>query len=987
MINLPFHKTFFVFLLITFNLFSAAAQCPPNIDFEQGDFTGWQCWTGSVFSIAGKNVINWDAFSPGPPIANRHTMLSSAVGNGNDPFGGFPQNCPNGSGQSIKLGNTNGGHEAEGVSYTFTIPPGQNQFNLIYNYAVVFQGPVHQDSEQPRLIIEITNETDNTTLGCSSFNFFYSTSSPTIPGFYLSTTNFTGAPVWCKNWAANSINLDGNAGKKIKLFFKTADCVFTAHFGYAYIDVNTQCGSSFVGATFCPDDSLVNVTAPAGYQSYRWYDINNNALGTSQTLTLNPPPLSGDSVFVELTPFNGYGCLSTLTAHLWDTLTVQANAGPDKETCDNNPVQLGGPPQPGLVYKWTPAAGLNNAFISNPIATPSLSTQYTLTVTNSGGGCATPDIVNVNVDVLSDSIQLIGAASFCAGSGQPASLKVLPHDSVQWFRNNVALPGATQTFLNITQTGAYHAMLFSSAGCSRTTAVKQIDIWEKPVAGFVSNASAQCFTGHQFVFTNSSTISTGVLALQYSWSFGDGNTATARDVTHTYATTGVYAVKLLVTASGGCTDSAFFNVTVNPGPVANFTANTAVQCFKNNKFVFTNNSTITSGAIQYIWDMGDGTILTTKDVTHSYALPGNYSVKLTATASTGGCVDDSSITITVNPSPNAVFSINNNVQCFPMHVFNLSNSSTITTGGIQYRWDFGDGKSDTATFLNYTYNTAGNYTIKLITTAAIGGCKDSMNRNVMVHPTPVADFTIRQVCENLLVPVINRTINNTSSSINYLWDFGNGYTDNVKTPSYSYPFAGTYPVKLVVSTQQCPVSFDTKTINVTIDAAAPGIRYPLKDAAFNFPEPLQARPLGNTVTWTPATNLNNRFSYTPTFTGITPQLYTIQIKTATGCITIDTQFVTTHKKIEIYVPTGFTPNGNGINERLRPVLIGFNKVNYFRIYNRWGQLLFSMNNDQPGWDGKINSKPAEMQTIIWMIEAVDVDGKVHNRQGTTVVIR
>ena len=150
---------------------------------------------------------------------------------------------------------------------------------------------------------------------------------------------------------------------------------------------------------------------------------------------------------------------------------------------------------------------------------------------------------------------------------------------------------------------------------------------------------------------------------------------------------------------------------------------------------------------------------------------------------------------------------------------------------------------------------------------------------------------------------------------------------------------------------------------------------------------LQARQIGNTVLWTPATSLSNRFSYIPTFRGLNPQLYTIQLKTASGCVTVDTQFVKTRKKIEIYVPNAFTPGSNGLNDYLRPVLMGFVKVNYFRVYNRWGKMLFQMQSDQPGWDGKVNGQFVDPQTYVWMIEAVDVDGIVHKKQGTTVLIQ
>ena len=103
---------------------------------------------------------------------------------------------------------------------------------------------------------------------------------------------------------------------------------------------------------------------------------------------------------------------------------------------------------------------------------------------------------------------------------------------------------------------------------------------------------------------------------------------------------------------------------------------------------------------------------------------------------------------------------------------------------------------------------------------------------------------------------------------------------------------------------------------------------------------------------------------------------------------MDTQYVRTKKKIEIYVPTIFTPgNSDGLNDYLRPNLMGIVKVNSFRVYNRWGKLLYQMQSDRPGWDGRINGQLQEMQTVVWMIEAIDVDGNLHKRKGTTVLMR
>ncbi len=646
----------FSFLLFTVLIVAAGnkaiAQCPTNIDFENGNFGGWQCWKGIVEIVAGKNKITWDATSPGGPFSDRHTMLSSNPGNGIDTFGLFPQNCPNGSGNSIKLGNALPGHQAEGVSYTFTIPPGQNKFNLIYQYAVVLQGPGHLPEEQPRLSIKVENLSDATDVGCSSFSFIppsFTSGDADLPGFFLSSNTSTGTPVWCKSWSANSINLDGNAGKTIRLFFTSADCIFAAHFGYAYIDVNTECSSSFVGANFCHDDTLVKITAPFGYRDYTWFNKDySQILGNQQILTLSPPPLSGDSVKVVLNPYSGYGCIDTLTANLLDTLTIKANAGFDVSPCNFTPVQLGAAPVPGLFYKWSPAKGLDNPDIANPIATPSVPTAYILTVKSSGGGCASADTVQVNPKIVNNTVNLIGNTIYCIGSGPYPVLRVNKTDSIQWFKDSIAIAGANQIQYTINQTGKYFAQLFSNT---------------------------------------------------------------------------------------------------------------------------------------------------------------------------------------------------------------------------------------------------------------------------------------------------------------------------------------------------CPLPISTKETSMVIDSPLPGVIYPAQDAIFNFPLQLQVRQFGNSALWTPATSLDKQNSYTPIFRGISKQLYTIQIKTASGCLTVDTQLVTTRKKIEIYVPSAFTPGGDGKNDYLRPVLMGIVKVNYFRIYNRWGHLLFEMKSDLPGWNGKVNNQSQEIQTVVWLIEAVDVDGKIHRQKGTTVLYR
>ncbi|MEO5684593.1 MAG: T9SS type B sorting domain-containing protein [Chitinophagaceae bacterium] len=632
-------------LLAGTGFFTAIAQdCPPNIDFETGAFNGWTCYTGHVASVNGQNVIS---ISPSPfPVSNQHTMLSSFPGDGMDPYGDFPVNCPNGSGHSIKLGNTSGGNEAEGVSYEFTIPASKDVYSLIYHYAVVFQDPNHLESEQPRMEVEITNVTDNIRIDCSSFTF-HPYGSP-LPGFQLSANPGTNTPVWFKDWSAVSINLDNMAGKVIRLFFKTADCTFRRHFGYAYVDVNSECSGEFTGAAYCPDDTAVNVIAPYGYQSYKWFNSDlSTVIGNGQTLKLNPPPPPGTKIAVELIPYNGYGCLDTLYAKLIDTLTVNAHAGPDMRSCNNKAVPLGVAPKPGLSYHWSPSTGLSNANISNPLATPSVTTRYVLTASSSGGGCASTDTVMVMADLVDDSLRIDGRAAYCITSMDSAVLVVQPNSTIQWFKNNVPIINANQPVYHVQQSGTYYAFLSNDEDCTVTTIKKEI----------------------------------------------------------------------------------------------------------------------------------------------------------------------------------------------------------------------------------------------------------------------------------------------------------------------------------------------------TIDVPKAGTTYPVKYTLVNTPINLPARKIGATALWKPGISLSDTNSFTPVFTGGQDHLYTVTIKTTSGCATTDTQFVKILSHADVYVPTVFTPNRDGKNDVLRPLLKGIKQLHYFRVFNRWGQLLYETRNEFEGWDGYINGNAQQSQTVVWVVEGLGVDDRIYKKNGSSVLVK
>lgn len=307
-----------------------AGSCPPNIGFEQGDFSNWECSYGGI-DFQGNITLNGRGVKP-----NVHTIFTNSGGiPENDPYGSFPVTCPNGSGYSIRLGNSLTQGEAERVSYTFTIPAGQEDYSIIYNYAVVIQNPDHQDYEQPKFTSRVFDVTGNSYVECGSFQFVASAS---LPGFIQSPTVTN---VFYKPWSPITIKLMGYGGKTIRLEFTNNDCTRGGHFGYAYLDVNENCSSPISGNTYCNGATSVDLTAPFGFKEYRWFNENfTTQLGDKNVLTISPPPPPGTRYALEIVPYPGLGCLDTLYStvqhaneafnlQLKDTMYGCANTGVD----------------------------------------------------------------------------------------------------------------------------------------------------------------------------------------------------------------------------------------------------------------------------------------------------------------------------------------------------------------------------------------------------------------------------------------------------------------------------------------------------------------------------------------------------------------------------------------------------------------------------------------------------------------------------------
>jgi gliding motility-associated-like protein len=87
------------------------------------------------------------------------------------------------------------------------------------------------------------------------------------------------------------------------------------------------------------------------------------------------------------------------------------------------------------------------------------------------------------------------------------------------------------------------------------------------------------------------------------------------------------------------------------------------------------------------------------------------------------------------------------------------------------------------------------------------------------------------------------------------------------------------------------------------------------------------------------------------------------------------------------MPTGLPPNGDGKNDKFKPFTVGITRLNYFKVYNRWGQLLYSTSTLNEGWDGRLNGMDQQTGTFVWMVQGVARDGRVITKKGTVTLIR
>jgi PKD repeat protein len=344
-----------------------------------------------------------------------------------------------------------------------------------------------------------------------------------------------------------------------------------------------------------------------------------------------------------------------------------------------------------------------------------------------------------------------------------------------------------------------------TASCTDTTTL-DIHVLPSPTANIVLDNNNGCDT-MTVTFTDAS-----INAVAWLWDFGNTNTSTAQNPPSQFYTTGIYTVTLTVTSINGCTDQTTATVNVFQSPVVAFQPTSVCQ---NAVAQFTDMSTSsgTDPIISWFWDFDDGNTSTDQNPTNIYTNTGTFDVALTV--NTANCSNSDTITVTVEPIPNAAMTPDTTVGCTPLAV-NFMNTST---GAINYFWDFGDGSTSTLPNPSHNFVNSGTtdttFTVIFVASTAFG-CTDTVFQNITVYPAATAAFTHNGFpgCAPL---VVNFT-NNSTGGTGFVWDFGDSNGSTLQNPQHTYInnslFIDVHTVTLVVTSANGCTDTASQTITV-----------------------------------------------------------------------------------------------------------------------------------------------------------------------------
>jgi gliding motility-associated-like protein len=554
-------------------------------------------------------------------------------------------------------------------------------------------------------------------------------------------------------------------------------------------------------------------------------------------------------------------------------------------------------------------------------------------------------------------------------------------DSIRWnFGDGASITTTNNVVYHVyAQAGLYVPTVRLLAGTSCNKFLQGVDTIKVDYikAGFTSNPAKAC--GSTTVsFTDTSRAYFGLQSWQ--WNFGDGNTSGVRNPVHSYSSTNTWPVRLITTGVSGCADTSNVPVfvKVDSKPIASIVAPTT-GCV--NQPVLYNSVVVSSDPVTYYsWVFSNGATANTPQVNNNYAAAGTFNARLIVGTSFG-CYDTTNQSISINPSP-FVFANPDMIIC------RGQSAQLNATGGLTYDWSPFTGLS--CTTCSNPVATPLTTTQYVVTGYNSYGCA-ARDTVLITVPQPIDVIA----SGNTSICVGGSTALSVTGATTYVWSPAAGLSCTTCANPIANP-ANTTIYRVIgfdayncfqdtayvaVGVGQYPV------VNVGPDKVlATGSQFILTPtAATNGPIALWA--------WTPANDLSCANCPTPTVTAKKDICYTVKATNFFGCSGSDTMCIKVFcESSQVFIPNAFTPDGDGVNDVLVVKAKGIKLIKSFRIFNRWGQVVFEKgsfipNTDSYGWDGKVKGIAAPPDVYVYTCEVVCEDDTPYTYKGNVAIIK
>ena len=599
-------------------------------------------------------------------------------------------------------------------------------------------------------------------------------------------------------------------------------------------------------------------------------------------------------------------------------------------------------------------------------------------------------VINCNITLqalLTPQAEMTTFVSYCEGASITFENESYGATSYAWDFGvpNVSTDVSTQfepTF-SFPSPGIYNVTLVANPGWPCTdTSVQVFEVNENLTINYVVEDSI-CFVDNSFDFNGSFA---GPVGTTFTYDFGpNASIATSNllDVNDVNFTTSGFIPVTLTGSFGSClrvfTDSIF----IYPGSAADFSFPSNTEC-AGLTVNFTNNSANASGNN---WDFGVPNI--NSDVSTqsspSYTFPNGGTYNVTLIVNNNNICNDTLIQPISVFEPLSVAFTHNDSLCITENSFNFDGTVTGPPNITTISWNFGPNASvptsNQEDVNNVVYNQHGVFPVTL--TASFNSCSETASSTVTIFRVPEINFGIDSSLRCAPYPAQFIDLSVSDTPILYSWDFGDGNSSTEQNPAHIYTQAGMYDVTLQIETTEgCIATLElikpnfleihpTPISNFSVSPQITDICHPritftdLSSGAIGYVYLFNDQGAGVNESQNPI------YDYTSSGQKYPQQIVINEF----GCQ--DTSFQSLYiEPFTVYIPNTFTPDGDEFNNIFNAIIYLETSSWSFKIYDRWGELLFESNDPKYGWDGTYGGKIVQDDTYTYILRYVSCEDYV-----------